>query len=88
MSRTRRPQQPPYEPSSEVVPEEWLSPRAIKVALSVARVALFDETIDYYLYGYCSLGEAVEQYLLDATLSGIGYPIDSLQESAIPACSS
>lgn len=33
--------------------------------LRIARVALFDEMIDYHLDGQCSFGEAISQYQHD-----------------------
>lgn len=39
----------------------------------IARVALFDELIDMHHQGMCSFDEAVQQFLHDAEVGGIGY---------------
>lgn len=39
-----------------------------RLQLLIARVALFDELIDYHLDGQCSFDEAVAQYLHDSSL--------------------
>lgn len=56
-----------------VAHEEFVSERLKKVRIQVARVALFDEMIDYHLDGQCSFDEAVSQFLHDAEVGGIGY---------------
>jgi len=53
--------------------EEFVSSRLEKLRIQVARVALFDEMIDYHLDGDCSYDEAVTQFLHDADRDGIGY---------------
>lgn len=37
-----------------------------RIQLRLARYALFDEVIDYFLDGQCSFDEAVAQYLHDS----------------------
>ena len=46
-------------------PEKWISPRADKAILLIAKVALFDEIIDLHLDGYCTFDEAIDQYKTD-----------------------
>lgn len=40
----------------------------------IARVALFDELIDYHLDGTASFDDVIEQYLHDCSLMGVEYP--------------
>ena len=44
---------------------DWRSPRAEAEALLLAKVALFDEMIDFHLDGLCTFEEAVSQYKHD-----------------------
>lgn len=43
--------------------------------LRIARVALFDEMIDYHLDGQCTFDEAIAQFLHDAEVGGMGYDV-------------
>ena len=43
----------------------YISPRARAEALLMAKVALFDEMIDFHLDGVCTFDEAVDQYKHD-----------------------
>lgn len=53
--------------------EAFVSERLARVRTSIARVALFDELIDYHLDGDCTFDQAVSQFLHDAEEQGIGY---------------
>lgn len=55
------------------VHEAFVSARLANLRISIARVALFDELIDYHLDGSCTFDEAVSQFLHDANEQGIGY---------------
>lgn len=55
------------ERNPEVI-HEWRSPRAVAVELLAAKVALFDELIDFHLDGVCTFDEAVDQYKTDVAL--------------------
>lgn len=50
---------------------EWRSPRAIAEALLIAKVAIFDEMIDYHLDGMITFEEAIDQYNQDVELLDI-----------------
>lgn len=53
--------------------ETFVSARLAKLRIQAARVALFDELIDYHLDGDCTFDEAVGQYLHGLEVGGIGY---------------
>lgn len=53
--------------------ESFVSERLEKLRISAARVALFDELVDYYLDGVCTLEQSLIQFMHDAHESGIGY---------------
>ena len=53
--------------------ESFVSRRLVELQKSIARVAIFDEMIDYYHDGQCSFQEAIDQYLHDIERDGIGY---------------
>jgi hypothetical protein len=55
------------------VDEGFVSKRLLEARKSVARVAIFDEMIDYHLDGLCTFEEAVEQFKHDIELDGCGY---------------
>ncbi len=56
--------------------EQFVSRRLLEVRKQVARVAIFDEMIDYHLDGDCSFDEAIAQYLHDIDRDGCGYTTD------------
>lgn len=53
--------------------EEFVSRRLLEVRKSAARLAIFDEMIDYHLDGTCTFEQAIEQYLHDIERDGCGY---------------
>lgn len=53
--------------------EQFVSRRLLELRKAAARVAIFDEMIDYHLAGDCTFDEAVAQYLHDIERDGIGY---------------
>lgn len=53
--------------------EDFVSRRLEKIRRDAARVALFDELIDYHLNGDCTFEQATAQFLHDAEVQGIGY---------------
>lgn len=53
--------------------EQFVSARLTELHKAAARVAIFDEMIDYHLAGDCSFEEAIAQYLHDIERDGIGY---------------
>lgn len=56
--------------------EEWVSDRLKKIRIDAARVALFDEMIDYHLDGDCTFEQAMEQFHHDLSRDGISYTTD------------
>lgn len=64
--------------------EEFVSRRLLEVRKSAARLAIFDEMIDYHLDGTCTFEQAVEQYLHDIERDGCGYAT-SPDPSSLPA---
>ena len=62
--------QPEFDPVSH---ENFVSRRLVELQKAAARVAIFDEMIDYFHDGQCSFEEAVSQYLHDIERDGIGY---------------
>jgi hypothetical protein len=57
--------------------EEYVSRRLLEARKQAARMAIFDEMIDYHLDGQCSFDEAVAQYLHDIERDGAGYEATS-----------
>lgn len=62
--------QPEFDP---VAHEARVAARLVELQKAAARVAIFDEMIDYHLAGDCTFDEAVAQYLHDIERDGIGY---------------
>lgn len=56
-----------------VAHEARVAARLVELHKTAARVAIFDEMIDYHLAGDCTFDEAVAQYLHDIERDGIGY---------------
>lgn len=44
-----------------------------RLQVMIARVAIFDELIDYHLDGTCTFDQAIEQYLHDLSDAGFAY---------------
>lgn len=53
--------------------EEFVSQRVLELQKKAARIAIFDEMIDYHLDGQCSFDEAVTQFRHDIERDGAGY---------------
>jgi hypothetical protein len=62
-----------YYESNPEIDEGFVSKRLIEARKSVARIAIFDEMIDYHLEGMCTFEEAIEQFKHDIELDGCGY---------------
>lgn len=62
--------QPEFDP---VAHEEFVRDLHESSYRRIARVALFDEMIDFYHDGQCSFDEAVSQFQHDAEVGGFGY---------------
>lgn len=54
--------------------ETFVSRRLLEVRKQAARLAIFDEMIDYHLDGDCSFQEAIDQFKHDIERDGCGYP--------------
>lgn len=53
--------------------EEFVSARLLAVRKQAARLAIFEEMMDYVDRGMCSFNEAIDQYLHDIDRDGCGY---------------
>jgi hypothetical protein len=53
--------------------EIFVETRLEQLRVQAARMAIFDELIDYAIDGICTFDEAVTQYLHDIERDGIGY---------------
>lgn len=54
--------------------EVFVSKRLLEVRKQAARLAIFEEMMDYHDRGDCSFKEAIDQYLCDIDRDGCGYP--------------
>lgn len=59
--------------------EEFVSRRILELRKAAARVAIFDEMIDYYHNGDCTFDQAIEQYLHDIERDGCGYEVQNVR---------
>jgi len=56
--------------------EEFVSRRLLQARQAAARIAIFDEMIDYHLDGTCTFEQAIAQFRHDIARDGCDYATD------------